>query len=158
MFGHLAFFWASFVVALDVFGAVANAQFESSLNTFTGDMNANCSFTNLPESQTLDFISQVTPNRLQSSPGPSFQVVANSEVSVTVEFSRIETPVGYLPNEVFAVWNGRTNSVARDAGVAGVPILMTDTPGTHEAQLNAWVYSATEIGRYVYRATVTCLQ
>ena len=100
----------------------------------------------------------MTPNRLQSSPGPSFQVTSSSQVSLTVEFFRVEIPLGYVPDEVFAVWNGRTNSVATDANVAGVPILMTDTPGTHEASLNVWIYGATKIGRYVYRATVTCLQ
>jgi len=149
---------AVFLLGFDLLSGVVRAQFASSLNTFTGEMGANCSFANLPESHTLDFISQVTPNRLQSSPGPSFQVTSNSQVSLTVEFFRVEIPLGYVPDEVFAVWNGRTNSVARDANVAGVPILMTDTPGTHEASLNVWIYGATKIGRYVYRATVTCLQ
>ena len=149
---------AVFLLGFDLLSGVVRAQFASSLNTFTGEMGANCSFANLPESHTLDFISQVTPNRLQSSPGPSFQVTSNSQVSLTVEFFRVEIPLGYVPDEVFAVWNGRTNSVARDVNVAGVPILMTDTPGTHEASLNVWIYGATEIGRYVYVATVTRLQ
>ena len=139
------------------------AELQNDTSTFTGDVVSTCSFSGLSSSYSLS-------NRTTSGDVPylgsnahSFDVTSNSAVQVSVQYSVLQEPAGYVSSDRWVSLRQRVDGryqfpvYQRNTDQAMAPLLITETPGTAAVAVAMKVSPTTLPGAYSYQVTVTCL-
>ena len=143
--------------------AAGIAEFQNDTSTFSGQVAASCSFSGLESSYGLrNLVAHDGTPSLQSY-AHSFNVNSNSSIRVTIEYSILQEPPGFVPELRWASFRQRVGSVYQSAQYLTVPnqqltpMQITETPGTAVVAAGMLVQPASQPGNYEYRMTVTCL-
>ena len=143
--------------------AAGIAECRNDTSTFSCQVAASCSFSGLESSYGLrNLVAHDGTPRLQSY-AHSFNVNSNSSIRVTIEYSILQEPPGFVPELRWASFRQRVGSVYQSAQYLTVPnqqltpMQITETPGTAVVAAGMLVQPASQPGNYEYRMTVTCL-
>ena len=143
--------------------AAGIAEFQTDTSTFSGQVATSCSFSGLESSYGLrNLVTSGGTPRLQSY-AHSFNVTSNSNIRVTIEYSILQEPSGFVPELRWAHLRQRVGGVYQSAeyltvpGQQLTPIQITETPGTAVVAAGMLVQPASRPGNYAYQMTVTCL-
>jgi len=144
--------------------AAAVAEFQNDTSTFSGEVATTCAFSDLQSSYNLRNLVYSHDNiPLLMSYANTFYVTSNSAVRLSIEYSIVDEPAGFVPSSRYANLRQRIGGIyqtpeyARSPNEALTPMSIDETPGTAAAAILMYVKPATMPGNYEYQVTITCL-
>ena len=143
--------------------AAGIAEFQNDTSTFSGEVATTCVITDLESSYGLRNLIAYDDVPYLSSYAHTFYVTSNSEIKLSLEFTIVNEPAGFVPSARYAYMSQKIGTryqtpwYVRSPNEALAPMSIEETPGTAAANVLMHVKPATVPGNYEYQVTITCL-
>ena len=140
-----------------------SAQFQDDTSTFAGNVASSCSFSSLNSSYGLRNLVDSNDVPYLMSYAHSFYVTSNAAVKISIQYSIVDEPVGFVPTSRWANLRQlvgsryQTPAYQRTPNEVMAPMAITETPGTATVAIGMLAKPATLPGNYEYQMTITCL-
>ena len=143
--------------------AAGIADFQDDMSTFSAEVATTCSFSDLQSSYGLRNLIAFDDVPYLSSYAHTFYVTSNSAIKLSLEFTVVDEPAGFVPSARYAYMSQKIGTryqtpwYVRSPNEALTPMSIEETPGTAAANVLMHVKPATVPGSYEYQVTITCL-